>query len=450
MNAPAVLSDASGLAETVSRARALLDEGDVIAAKVLAAKAYDDAKASAALGERFGAAEKLTRKARQLQGDALLIETRAKIAIADEWDAAKKAGLVSTGGRPTEEKPVSDGNGFSSADLGLTRKEVFEARKLRDAEAGSPGIVARAIASRLAQGLSPTRANLRAAVGTASATKEERGNNLYETPPEAVHALLALESFAHVIWEPACGRGAISKLLEAAGHELLISDLVDYETANAHGEVQVAGDFLQTFRGKDGIRGPWLGAMCCGGLDGPVDGEPDIVTNPPYGEVLNGFVAHALREHRPRKMALLLSFNFFCGTDDPDREFALEDCPPARVHVFKRRLPMMHRDGWEGNKASSRMNTAWFVWERNEDGDYAGPTVINRVDWKDYVPSVCAHASAADASPLRGREAFASAGASPAGSDPDGAPDAEEASDTPVSPPRSRRKAAGVSAKGKS
>jgi hypothetical protein len=46
---------------------------------------------------------------------------------------------------------------------------------------------------------------------------------------------------------------------------------------------------------------------------------------------------------------------------------------------------MMHRDGWEGNKASSQMNTAWFVWERNEDGSYGGgfPQVI-RVDWKAF------------------------------------------------------------------
>lgn len=38
--------------------------------------------------------------------------------------------------------------------------------------------------------------------------------------------------------------------------------------------------------------------------------------------------------------------------------------------MFTRRLPMMHRDGWSGNKASSQMNTAWFMWERNDDGSY--------------------------------------------------------------------------------
>ncbi len=64
----------------------------------------------------------------------------------------------------------------------------------------------------------------------------------------------------------------------------------------------------------------------------------------------------------------------------------MDDCPPARVYVFKRRLPMMHRDGWDGNKASSRMNTAWFVWERDEAGNYGSATIVRRVDWKDYQP----------------------------------------------------------------
>jgi len=47
------------------------------------------------------------------------------------------------------------------------------------------------------------------------------------------------------------------------------------------------------------------------------------------------------------------------------------------VHVFRKRLPRMHRDGWEGRKASSGMSFAWFVWERG----YTGPTTIDRISW---------------------------------------------------------------------
>jgi hypothetical protein len=363
---PAILHDASGLVATVERAKALLDEGDVIAAKVLAARAYDDAKSAVALAERFKAGNALVEKARRLQGDALLIETRAKIRLADEWDAAKDAGLVGAG-RP---KNVPDGNGFTAADAGLDRKEIHEARKLRDAEAKEPGIVERAIAARLSSGLNPSRANLRVAVGTASATAEERGRNFYETPAEATHALLVLERFEDEIWEPACGKGAISRVLEAAGYDVFNSDIEDRGCANKDGELQRKLDFFQLKR-----------ALAHDGVPGVFQGRPDIVTNPPYGAELNAFVAHALRKHQPRKMALLLNLNFVCGFDDPDRNFVMDEMRPARIHVFTRRLPMMHRDGWTGPEASSRMNTAWFVWEQPHERS-GRETVINRVDWQ--------------------------------------------------------------------
>lgn len=372
MNVPAAVADASDLAAVVERARALLDEGDVLAARLLAAAGYDQAKAAAAYAQRFGAAERLVRKARRLQGDALLIEARSKMRIAREWNAAQEAGEASTGGRP---KTVPEENGFTAEEAGLSRKEIHEARKLAEAEERAPGIVERAIAARLAAGLEPSKASLRAAIGTRTATNEERGDNLYETGGEAVWTLLALESFGPLVWEPACGRAAISRRLEDAGYEVLLSDLRDRGATTRHGECQEVGDFLETRRAKDGIRGPWRGALA---------GEPDIVTNPPYGSVLNAFVAHALREHRPRKMALLLNLNFLCGFDDADRNFAMDECRPARIHVFTRRLPMMHRDGWDGPQASSSMNMAWFVWEADDEGRYAGPTTVNRVDWKDF------------------------------------------------------------------
>ncbi|WP_292477362.1 SAM-dependent methyltransferase [Mesorhizobium sp.] len=359
-----VAFDASGLAETVERARALLDDGDVAAARMLAAGVYDQAKAGAAFAARFGAAERLVAKARRLQGDALLIEARAKVRLADEYDAAQANGEASKG-RP---KSREDGKTFTQAEAGLTSKEVHEARRLRDAELRTPGIVERAIAARLAAGLEPSRANLRAAVGTDTATAAERGNNLYETPPEAMRALLSLTRFGPKVWEPACGKGAISRMLENAGYEVELSDLVDYGTATKDGELQRVEDFLESAAQSEDAK------------------RPDIVTNPPYGTSLNAFVAHALRAHRPRRMALLLNLNFLCGFDDPDRNFAMDENPPAMIYVFTRRLPMMHRDGWTGPEASSRMNTAWFIWELRQQADgsetYDGATELLRIDWK--------------------------------------------------------------------
>lgn len=367
-------ADASGLVATVERARALLDDGDIVNARIVASVAYATAKTAAQFAEQIGATEKLIAKARRMQADALLIEARAKILIAVKWDEAQASGKASKGGRP---KTVSDGNSFTSEETGLSRKEIHEARKLAAAEHREPGIVERAIQARLSAGLGPTRANLRAAVGTASATKEARGQNLYETPPEAMHTLLALETFSATVLEPACGRAAIARMLERAGYGVVLADLVDYGTADQHGELQAVQDFVTSQPAEDG--------------------SYDIVTNPPYGEVLNGFVAHALRVFRPRKMALLLNLNFLCGFADDDRNFVMDDCPPARVHVFARRLPMMHRDGWDGEKASSRMNTAWFVWELQGDGTYGDSTTIRRVDWKDYMPAETAPAVESEA-----------------------------------------------------
>lgn len=157
---PAILHDASGLVATVERAKALLDEGDVIAAKVLAARAYDDAKNAIRLAKRFKAAQSLIDKARSLQADALLIETEAKIQIADEWDAAQKAGLVSKGGRPTRVFKKSE-DSFTAAEAGLDRKEIHQARKLREVEREMPGAIKALISSKLQKGVGPTRSMLK-------------------------------------------------------------------------------------------------------------------------------------------------------------------------------------------------------------------------------------------------------------------------------------------------
>jgi hypothetical protein len=55
----------------------------------------------------------------------------------------------------------------------------------------------------------------------------------------------------------------------------------------------------------------------------------------------------------------------------------LEDRGLARVHVFRKRLPMMHRAGWQGRKANSGMAFAWFVWDRG----HIGPAAVNRISW---------------------------------------------------------------------
>ncbi|WP_181180092.1 SAM-dependent methyltransferase [Mesorhizobium sp. B2-1-3A] len=352
---------------------------EVLSARDMATATYDAAKRTARLQKAKRAHDELVAATYRVQADSLEIESLAKRRLADEFDAARPA-EAAKGGRP---KTVPAGNGFTAAEAGLTRKEIYESRQMRAAIDQDPGIVRRALDQMLAAGREPTRTalkrattpNLRAAVGTDSATAAERGNNLYETPPEAMRTLLSFMRFSAKVWEPACGKGAISRMLEDAGYEVELSDLVDYGTSDRHGEVQRVEDFLiSPPRAWDADR-------------------PDIVTNPPYGADLNAFVAHALRAHRPRRMALLLNLNFLCGFEDPDRNFAMDEHPPCDVYVFTRRLPMMHRDGWAGEIASSRMNTAWFVWTLDEatdsyDADGKRGTQLVRVDWKTFENSI--------------------------------------------------------------
>src|SRR4051794_26841141 len=68
----------------------------------------------------------------------------------------------------------------------------------------------------------------------------ERGHDLYETPAVAVEALMHVEKLPHVLWEPACGPGAIVSVLRTAGHVVHATDLVDYGCANSQGR----SDFL--------------------------------------------------------------------------------------------------------------------------------------------------------------------------------------------------------------
>lgn len=49
----------------------------------------------------------------------------------------------------------------------------------------------------------------------------------YATDPKAVELLLELENFSPNIWECACGSGELSKVLEAHGHNVRSTDLID-------------------------------------------------------------------------------------------------------------------------------------------------------------------------------------------------------------------------------
>jgi hypothetical protein len=117
----------------------------------------------------------------------------------------------------------------------------------------------------------------------AKAALSERGDDLYETPPVAVAALLERETLPSVVWEPACGPGAIVSVLRAAGHTVIATDLNDWGCPDSESR----RDFLFEQRAPDG-------------------GEC-IITNPPY-KLAQEFVLKA-RELAP-KVVMLLRLGF--------------------------------------------------------------------------------------------------------------------------------------------
>jgi hypothetical protein len=178
----------------------------------------------------------------------------------------------------------------------------------------------------------------------------ERRDDLHETPCCAVEALRRVERLPHRIWEPACGPGSIVNVLRAAGHEVIGSDLVDY------------GDPTHFYR-RDFLMEP-LPKGC-----------EAIVTNPPF-KLAAPFIRHALDIGAPF-IAMLLRFAFYESQSRAD--IFDSERRVARIHVFAKRLPRMHRTGWAGPRAPYNHTHAWFVWS----AEHKGPTTIDRISWDD-------------------------------------------------------------------
>jgi hypothetical protein len=177
----------------------------------------------------------------------------------------------------------------------------------------------------------------------------DRGDDVYFTPPVATEALRRHAKLPHKVWECACGDGTgIVDPLRAAGHEVVGSDLVDYGRPDCFWH----RDFLLERKVPDGCEA--------------------IITNPPF-KLAEEFVEHAL-DLSPR-VIMLLRFAFY---ESERRCGILEGRGLARVLVFRKRLPMMHRAGWEGKKGNSGMAFAWFLWSRN----HTGPTTLHRISWE--------------------------------------------------------------------
>lgn len=172
---------------------------------------------------------------------------------------------------------------------------------------------------------------------------DAEANDYYATEPRAVELLLEQENFSERIWEPCCGEGHISKVLDAHGHIVRSTDLIDRGFG--------AG-------GQDFLNSPtvvWNG---------------DIITNPPY-KYAKEFVERALDVvAHGCKVAMLLRLTFLEGQSRRD---LFRENPPQTVYVSSARLQCAKNGNFEGK---SMVAYAWFVWHK---GHY-GPTHIKWIN----------------------------------------------------------------------
>ena len=161
----------------------------------------------------------------------------------------------------------------------------------------------------------------------------------YETPAWATRALLKVESFPGPIWEPACGDGAIMRVLQAAGLDAAGTDIRPDADGGLGGR-----DFLAPSEYA------WH--------------TNHIITNPPYSQnQAQAFATRAL-DVASCKVAMLLQFSFLSA--ECRREWH-QSCPLRTVYVFSSRATL-----WERGKPrpvhNGTRDYAWFVWEQGHKG----------------------------------------------------------------------------------
>lgn len=165
----------------------------------------------------------------------------------------------------------------------------------------------------------------------------------YPTPPSAIRALLSAERFDGDIWEPACGDGAISRELVAAGYDVIATDITDW------GYGYSGYDFLT--------------------LDKPY--ARNIVTNPPYGwGMADKFVDKALSftADTGGRVAMLLNIASLCH---PKRHDEFVRRPPSVIYALDECVcfPLGRPERSTRHTASHRY--AWLIWDHGHKGDCA-------------------------------------------------------------------------------
>ena len=171
--------------------------------------------------------------------------------------------------------------------------------------------------------------------------------DFYATPAWVTEALLRHVTLRGPVWEPCCGDGAMARVLQAYGHQVVASDIAD------RGFGTPGVDFLVAQTVPGGCRA--------------------MVTNPPYGEATSprrtpsamlGFLRHALTltASVQGQLALLVRLQWIAGQRAAG---IISAAPFAAVIVLRERI------GWFDMGAETKRaqhHHAWVVF------DHAHPT----------------------------------------------------------------------------
>ena len=174
---------------------------------------------------------------------------------------------------------------------------------------------------------------------TNNASGKRKKSDFYETPYSITRHLLNAEDFDYnlTICEPACGDGAIVKVLQEKTHNVVFYD--------------IEKNFLTETEQYD-----------------------YIITNPPFS-IAYEFIQKA-KNVAKKKFAFLLPLSYLHGKKRYDDIYSDKEYPLKKVYVFTR-YPMLGEKLREDGKYNTGMMVyAWFIFEK----DYTGPSVVDWID----------------------------------------------------------------------
>lgn len=167
----------------------------------------------------------------------------------------------------------------------------------------------------------------------AGAQEKRRELDFYPTPPEVTHSLMRflfeknILSGETVIWEPACGNGAMSNVLSQYAKNVISTDI--RETGFGSGGI----DFLNESRQCDAI-----------------------ITNPPFA-LSEQFIRHSLDQ--AKIVAMVLKSQYWHASKRYD---LFENSPPAFVLPLTWRPDFLFDQRTGDKRAAPTMECIWTVW----------------------------------------------------------------------------------------